>query len=122
MKLRSVLTVGALMIPAVVAIPAAASAVTTPPGGGGCTMSVTGANGYESFTAHISNTCGYQVRAKVECVNDLTNNLDYKYGPSTTAVTATSKASCGFDQQVTQYGWEYNAGGGWIIGWFRDAD
>ncbi|MDQ2838642.1 MAG: hypothetical protein M3Y89_14705 [Actinomycetota bacterium] len=98
---------------------ASAAAVTpnnvAPPGGGGCTLNVTGDQGDQSFTGHITDSCGYSVRVYVLCdfVFDGMNDRTTKYSGSTTAITGTEKASCDVTDDILGHGWQWNAGYGW---------
>lgn len=104
------------------AAPAAAYAATPNNlpggGGGGCTLTVTGSPDVQSYTGHITDTCGYSVRLYLNCVFVFDGMFDRstKYSSSTTAVTATEKVACDVTDSITGSGWQYNAGHGWING------
>lgn len=79
---------------------------TVPPGGGGyCTIAGSGSPGFESFTANITDTCGYAARAYCKYYT-----VDTGYG-SVIYTSGTSKAYC---SGITEYGWQENDGYGWI--------
>lgn len=84
-------------------------------GGGWCTVSVfSGSPDIESYTGHITNSCGYGVRIWISCVFVFDGMFDRstQYSGSTLAPVATEKVSCDATDSVTGYGWQYNAGHG----------
>ena len=124
MQLKKLIAVvGSIGLMLAAGVPAAQAADLSPNntiggGGGGCSVSVSGSADVQSYTGHITNSCGYGVRIWISCVFVFDGMFDRstKYSSSTLAPTATKKVSCDITDSVTGYGWQYNAGHGWIAG------
>ncbi len=76
-------------------------------------MGGSGTPGTLSFTAHITDSCGYNARAYVS-VEDFKSDFPYPdhFGNTITS-TGSSKAGWGVNDEVRYYGWEDYYSGAW---------